>query len=276
MRIYVRHYIICYILYNIMSNIDLPNHAAGFFSSTTIILFELMNSSKKNGINPISINSSRTFGWYRNSNNNIFFDFFKIKNINKLDNISWDCFDYNLRGDLQFKKYDNFNLDIHFKFVDVYFNLSDKVMEIYNNMIHKYEINYDNICCLFLRGNDKATECKIPEYAEYITKSKELLQSDPNLKFIIQSDEKEFIEEMCKNFPNNIVFNDDIRFISTNKNQTVDNYGKTPEINHKFALNFLAIVYIMSKCKYIICNSGNISVWILLYRKHLNNYFQLI
>lgn len=72
---------------------------------------------------------------------------------------------------------------------------------------------------------------------------------------------------MIINFPNNIVFNDEI--ITINKNEkTVDNHGKTPEINHKFALNFLAIVYIMSKCNYALCNSGNISLWILLYRRH--------
>jgi len=258
------------------TTIILPKHHAGFFSTTTIILFEIINYFKKNCVNPICIDSSHTFTWYRNSEKNIFFDFFKIKNINTIDNISLDYFDYDLRGDLQFKRYDDFNLDIYFKYVDVYFNLSDNVLDIYNNMIHKYNINYDNTCCLFLRGNDKATECSIPSYGKYLIKGKELLKSNPTLKFIIQSDEKEFIEEMCKNFPNNIVFNDEIRVISKNTNKTVDNHGKTPEINHKFALNFLAIVYIMSKCKYVICNSGNISFWVLMYRKHFENYFQLI
>lgn len=68
----------------------------------------------------------------------------------------------------------------------------------------------------------------IPSYDKYIIKGKELLKSNPTLKFLIQSDEKEFIEEMCKNFPNNIVFNDEIRVISKNINKTVDNHGRTP------------------------------------------------
>lgn len=87
-----------------------------------------------------------------------------------MDNKSLEYFDYELRGNLQFKKYDDFNLDIYFKYVDVYFNLSDKVMNIYNNIINKYNLNFDNICVLFLRGNDKATECKIPSYQKYIEK----------------------------------------------------------------------------------------------------------
>ena len=97
-----------------MSNIILPRHDAGFFSTSTIILFEIINSFKNTGIYPITINSSNTFTWYRNSNNNIFFDFFKIKNNIKIDNISWNHFDYNIRGNLQFKQYDNINLTIYF------------------------------------------------------------------------------------------------------------------------------------------------------------------
>ena len=174
------------------------------------------------------------------------------------------------------KKYDDTNLDIYFRYVDVYFNLSDQVINIYQNLINKYKLKFDNICVLFLRGNDKASECKIPSYNKYIEKGNELLKSNPDLKFLIQSDEKEFIDTMKTNFPNNIIFIDEIRVISKNIGQTVDNNGRTPELNHKYALNFLAIVYIMSQCKYVICNSGNISFWILMYRKHCVNFFQLI
>ena len=257
-----------------MNIIKLQNHYAGFFSTTTIILFNIINYFKNNGIHPNDIDSSNTFTWYRYTNNNIFFDFFKIGDINKLG-VSLIDFNYEDRGDIQFKKYVQYNLDVYFKYVNVYFNLSDKVMYIYQNIIDKYNINFDNTCCLFLRGNDKATECEIPSYNKYIEKGREIIKINPNIIFLIQSDEKEFIDEMTLHFPNNIVFKDEIRVIPKNKNKTVDNHGKTPKINHTFALKFLAIVYIMSKCKYVICNSGNISFWILMYRQHFNNYIQL-
>jgi hypothetical protein len=256
-------------------SIVLNQHYAGFFSTTTLILFQLINHKKNNRINPTIIESSQVFSWYRYTSNNIFFDFFKIKNVDSLENISLIDFDYELRGELQFKKYSDYNFDVYFKYVDVYFNLSDNVMNIYNNIINKYNIELENTCCLFLRGNDKARECQIPDYNKYILKGKELLQSNPNLKFLIQSDEQEFISEMCINFPNNIVFVDEIRVIPRDIKRTVDNNGMTPQINHKYALNFLAIVYIMSKCKYVVCNPGNISVWILLYRKHIKDFYQL-
>ena len=108
-----------------------------------------------------------------------------------------------------------------------------------------------------------------------LIKATQILKDDPNLKVLIQSDEKEFIDEMRKNFKNNIVLYDEIRVINKDIRRTVDNHGLTPQINHDYALKFLAIVYIMSKCKYVVCNSGNISFWILMYRQHLNNFFQL-
>jgi len=258
-----------------MSKIVFQSHDAGLFSTTTIMLFQIINYYKKNNNNPTTLDSSNVFSWYRYTNEDIFFNFFKIKNLNSLNNISLNNFDYDLRGDIQFKKYSDCNLDVYFKYVDVYFNLSNKVMDIYENMIHKYKINADNMCSLFLRGNDKATECDIPTYDKYIEKGNELLRLNPNLTFLIQSDEKEFIDTMSVHFPNNIIFTDEIRTISKNRFQTVDKRGKTPEINHKYALNFLAVVYIMSKSKYVVCNSGNISFWILMYRKQIDNYFQL-
>jgi hypothetical protein len=41
-----------------------------------------------------------------------------------------------------------------------------------------------------------------------------------------------------------------------------------------FSKYYLAITIIMSKCKYIICGSGNCSIWIMFYRENANNVFQ--
>ena len=45
-------------------------------------------------------------------------------------------------------------------------------------------------------------------------------------------------------------------------------------LNHTFSRYFLAIIIIMSKCKYIICGSGNCSLWIILYRGNVKNVWQ--
>ena len=133
-------------------------------------------------------------------------------------------------------------------------------------------MNYDNICVLFYRGNDKNTETLICNYDEYLIYANLVMKNNPNILFLIQSDETEFIDFMTQKFPkNSFYFKDEIRHM--NKcNSTVDHTMK--EDIFTFSKYYLAITIIMSKCKYIICGSGNCSIWIMFYREHSNNVIQ--
>ena len=145
----------------------------------------------------------------------------------------------------------------------------------YEEKLNNYEEklnNYNNICVLFYRGNDKNTETKICGYNEYIEKANIILNENPNIQFLIQSDETEFIEQMTLLYPNNsFYFKDEIRHIKK-CNSTVDIVMK--DKNNLFSKYYLAITIIMSKCNYIVCGSGNCSIWIMLYRGNSRNVYQ--
>jgi hypothetical protein len=68
--------------------------------------------------------------------------------------------------------------------------------------------------------------------------------------------------QRCKN---------EIRTINKS-NTTVDIVFK--HLNNQYSKYYLAITIIMSKCKYIICGSGNCSIWIIFYRENANNVYQ--
>ena len=93
-----------------------------------------------------------------------------------------------------------------------------------------------------------------------------------NIIFLIQSDEKEFIDYITSQFPNrSFYFKEEIRYI--NKcNNTVDKIDISQ--NFGFSKKYLAITIIMAKCKYIICGSGNCDIWIMFYRENCNRVFQ--
>jgi hypothetical protein len=77
---------------------------------------------------------------------------------------------------------------------------------------------------------------------------------------------------MISKYPNNyFYFKDEIRHMKK-CNSTVDIIMR--DKNFEFSKYYLAITIIMSKCKYIICGSGNCSLWIILYRGHAKNIFQ--
>ena len=77
---------------------------------------------------------------------------------------------------------------------------------------------------------------------------------------------------MTEKFPNNsFYFKDEIRHMKK-CDDTVD--IKMKDTNKEFSKYYLAITIIMSKCKYIICGSGNCSIWIMFYRENSKNIIQ--
>jgi hypothetical protein len=77
---------------------------------------------------------------------------------------------------------------------------------------------------------------------------------------------------MREKFPNNsFYFNDEIRHMK--KCISSVDY-KMSDKNHEFSKYYLAITITMAKCKYIICGSGNCSIWIMLYRENNKNVYQ--
>ena len=157
-------------------------------------------------------------------------------------------------------------------FIERYFTPSYQTKDIISHLENKYSIDYDNICVLFFRGNDKFTESSLPNYSEIYEDALNIYLENPDIKFLVQSDETDFIDFMTKFFPeNSFYFKDEIRHIKRCKN-TVDVVLKSQ--NSEYSKYFLAIIMIMSKCKYIVCSSGNCSIWTMFFRGNVENVYQ--
>ena len=246
-------------------------HNGGFFSCCSVKLSDIIiyiNSNKKM---PDQVDSSEQFAWYKPNNNadDITNDYFE--HYDKLPEIMYKSnIDYHWTH--QYKNYSELQYNSIIPIIQKYFYMSNDINNIITNIEQKYNIEYDNICVLFYRGNDKNTETKICGYDEYIDYANLVLEENPNIKFLIQSDETEFIEFILKKFPNNsFYFKDEIRHIKS-CNSTVDVEMKSQ--NYLFSKYYLAITIVMSKCKYIVCGSGNCSMWIMFYRGHCKNVYQ--
>lgn len=248
-------------------------HNAGFFSCCSKRLDEIIIHFNKYKKVPEILDSSSQFRLYKPTNDkkDITSEYFQEKEnitINFENPINFNC------EKLQFTNYKNLNLNDISPFIQKYFEPSVKINSLIKNIEDKYHLNYEKICVLFYRGNDKATETQLPLYEDYIKLGKKIQSEDKDIKFLIQSDETEFINKMKLEFPENIIFYDEIRHISKNINLSVDKLDQN--INFQFSKNFLAITLIMSKCKYLICNSGNCSFWIYFYRNSLENSYLFV
>jgi hypothetical protein len=243
-------------------------HNAGFFSCCSVKLDRIVNFINSNKKLPDIVDSSEQFEWYKNDiNKDITFDYFE--NYNKTDvNI---IVPINYNDFYQYINYSNLDYNRLTPLIKKYFYPSIEIIENINSIEKKYNLIYENICVLFYRGNDKNTETRKCGYEEYLNYAIKLLENNSKIVFLIQSDETEFIEFMTDRLPNSFYFKDEIRHMKK-CNDTVDK--KLSSQNYEFSKKYLAITIIMSKCKYIICGSGNCDIWIMLYRGNNNNVIQ--
>jgi hypothetical protein len=250
-------------------NIMKSRHNAGFFSCCSIKLMDIVNFINFNKNIPDSVDSSQHFDLYKNNNNeDITYNYFE-----HYDNIKTNIiYPINYHHENQFIDYSKLDYTNISPLIKKYFSPSKTINDIIDNMEKKYNLIYENICVLFYRGNDKIKETKLCGYNEYLKFANEIIIKNPHILFLIQSDESEFIEFMTDKFPaNSFYFKDEIRHMKK-CNNSVDLTMR--DTNSEFSKKYLAITIIMSKCKYIICGSGNCSIWIILYRNNNNNVIQ--
>ena len=256
------------------NDIFVRSHEGGFYSCCSLrlhYLIEYYNFFKKI---PVIYDCKGFYTMYKKDdriNDEITFDYFKHYNdVNDIKIEYKGTIDY--KEHYQYKKFHKLEYEKLKPFIHKFFCPNDEILKIRKTFEDKYKINYDDICVLFYRGNDKATETPLPSFDEYLEEAKKILKKEknnPNFKFLIQSDETNFINEMKENFPNHIIFNDEIRQMPKT-NTTVDIVFK--EKNYEYSKLYLGIMLIMSKCKYIISGCGNNPLWIYFFRGHLNNF----
>jgi hypothetical protein len=228
---------------------------------------------------PEKVDSSKQFGFYKinHSDEDITHYFFKDENksITEKDIMCDKLWDYNPSPtEEQFSNYKLFNYSIIKPVFDKYFSISVHVEERVKFFEQKYDINYDNICAVFYRGNDKIREVNQPTFDEVIAKALEIKNIDPNIQFLVQTDVTEFAEKFKSTFSNVI----QIQEIPTMNNTTTCSIQHC--INENFRLEavlmYNAAIQIMSKCKNIICTSGNGELWVMFYRGNANGVYQYL
>ena len=241
----------------------------GFFSCCSTRLESIILYFNLKKVLPEEVDSSDQFKWYKPmySTEDITYQYFEKQN-----NLTIPYKDIQFTNRYQFSNYKSFPYLDYIPFIKKYFNPSQEVQQLIKDLEKKYNIYYPNTCVLFYRGNDKATEINLPSYDSLLEVARQIKEQNPNVRFLVQSDETEFLQKMLE-LPNSFYFKDEIRAMPRQK-ATVDHFDINQ--NLKFSKLFLAITIIMAKSQYIVCNTGNCSMWICLYRGHTQNVFQII
>lgn len=246
-------------------------HNAGFFSNNTIALQDIVYYFNQNKALPDEVDRHEQYMHYKSYAGETLINVYFKETPDKVEYSSpitmrLDCMA------IQFDKYSNIPFSEVLPIVNKYFQPSDKVLKIEQELKDKYNLDYNNLCSVFYRGNDKSREMKVASYDYFIDKAKEIKAKHPNIRFLVQPDEREFLQAFQSEFPDCIYFEetpmlskqDSAMFFELPKNER-------PEYGAKF----FAAVLCHSKCNQVITHSGNIALWLSLYRGNADNINQI-
>lgn len=246
-------------------------HNAGFFSNCTIRLMDIVTYYNINGKLPDEVDSSEQWSHYKGYSgerlDNYYFTEQDAEGFGLVDTpYIDDCMAF------QFDSYKNLKFNQLAPFVKKYFEPSKIVKDILDTYVAKYSLDFNNLCAVFYRGNDKVVEMEVSPYTAFIDKAREVKAANPSLRFLVQPDETEFLHAFMAEFPDSIFF-DETPSISK-QNSAV--FFETARGDRKlYGAYFFAAVLAISHCNTIITHSGNCGLWSTLYRGNAENIHQI-
>lgn len=253
-----------------MENVLHVTHDAGFFSCSTIRLRKIIDYYNKNGVFPI-VDSSKQWSYYKDEQGDITQILFENEDSSYHINRPI-TFSYDERED-QFSDYKKINYnDVSF-FIEKYFKLSDNIREIKKKFIEKYSIEVKNTISICFRGNNKGRETYLPSHEQMLEKLRMVSKKHRERRILVQTDEKEFCEKVLLEYPNSIII-EELKQINNCDNdiQSLTPIGERLNL----AVNILAAISIISETSHVVLNSGNVGMWICLFRKNVDNVDQFL
>jgi|LakMenEpi03Aug12_release.lakeMendotaPanAssembly.Ray.scaffolds.fasta_scaffold509827_1 hypothetical protein len=147
------------------------------------------------------------------------------------------------------------------------FSVSKEVISIHEKLIAKYDLEFEKIIGVHIRGTDKVKEIEQSSLDVFITEIGKQLKKFPNHKVLLLTDDNKVQSFMKSYFKENIFCFNEIKpskKISGSHNQL----NKNPIL---FTQTYLAAVLILSRCAILITHTGNGALWEFIIRANPNN-----
>jgi hypothetical protein len=265
--------------YNKLDNTYYLNRHAGLFSNLCVCSYGILTYVNM-GLTPENI--SLTLTEYDDTLN-FYTELFKLNNEKfDLSDISDEVLQRTLRYQepshlgLGREKH-HINFDIISRVIKKYFSLSDNTKKVYDSILEKYNIDFENTIFIWARKTDKVVENQVPSVDTYLK-----IIYDNNLenkKIILQTDDitvfNEFKSKISINILDELPFSDDLNGFHVKLNLVSDTtfYTKYNMSKVEYLQRFLSLVIIASKCQHVILYPGNLSMVVPMIRGNFDNVY---
>lgn len=240
----------------------------GFYSNQFQVFCSLL-TLMEHGIIPDRIDYSLGFRHFKKDPNQDIYPFFHKINQNQ-------SIDLYRRIDLpdanKHQKY-LYNFEIYDQIISRFFNPSDIISDRVKFLAEKYKIDYSRTISVLYRGTDKLTELKIAPPENYLSIVKNILKDNPEFRVLLQTDQTQIIEYFYSELGNKLVNFEETP--STTSNRPIWSLMEERKENSiDWAQWFDAALRSVSKCKYVVNHTGNVGMFMNLYRGNVEKVYQ--
>lgn len=247
-------------------------HNSGFFSCASIALMDILIYFNNNQKLPDIVDRSQQFLYFKKEPSENLIPFYYLERHTRIG-YTGPVMMMNGEGDFQYMDYRDMNFAGLRPFLYKYFQPGRFVEDSLGHYEWKYQMDYENTCAVFYRGTDKARETTIAPYELFLEKAQEILNVNPNVRFLVLPDENEFWDAFVARFPNSFRIEE-----TPNINKQDDSTFYQIPLDEKpnYGGRYFAAVLMASKCKHLITHSGNGGWWCVAYRGHAWNVHQVL
>jgi hypothetical protein len=240
----------------------------GFYSNEFQVFSSLL-ILMRHGIIPDEINYSMGFKHFKKDPDQDIYPLFhqidKNQSIDLYENI--DIPDAN-----KFQK-NLYNFEIYNQIIKRFFNASDIINDRKKYLLEKYQIDTSKTISVLYRGTDKGTELKLANPEQYMTVTKSLLNQNSDFKILLQTDQTQVIQYFHEELKDKLVIFEETP--STTSNRVI---WSLMEQNGADSIDwsqwFDAALRCVSDCKYVVNHTGNVGMFMNLYRGNLEGVYQ--
>ena len=167
-------------------------------------------------------------------------------------------------------RYENLQIERVSPYIDCYFSPTSHLKKKIDEIINQYKIVPEKTVVVCYRGTDKHVEVAPVDIGQYMDAADLLLKQNPGFRLLVQTDQQQIKEQLLDVFSSLAFAIDEMP--TTSSDQVIHKMIRSDRF--EFATTLLAVVYIISKCKFIITHTGNVAYWSSLFRGHTDGLIQ--
>lgn len=248
---------------------------AGFFSNCSVALWNLSELHTLHGKQPFRLDFSKAFGSYRNAE--------QIAAATDLYPLFFATPDPAMVKAAPLPQIPRINHHGLYRLLDYagiapalarYFQPSAHARALEAELIARHGIDLGKTIAVVYRGTDKGIEVQLASPERYLRQTQALLAANPGYKVLIQTDElrvrdlfMQALGERCFYLPEMPV--------STTTAVVHDLDDQTLRLDRsQFGVLLIAVTHLLAQCAHVINHTGNMALWICLYRGHARQLIQ--